>query len=358
VVLVSGMVILCASAGLGTYTPAVQFYRYLCAQGRHVSIEVLECLFPPEKLSQIQAARQRFQNDYRFALASRRALRLQSPADSVDPDKRSVLLNRWRHDQQSRFIVFSGFWLPLLKEYQESLGTEIAVDCVQMEVVLSPSWRAHLKDYPFPTRVIWLYSASQGSVLQTLLPAASAAPTRRSRRLVVHGGGWQLGNYDSSLPALVGAGYSLLVGRSQDQPCVSLPNVQYFRVRSRWETWTAQPGDYPPAELYGGGVFSPPEDAGSHWLLQQIMSSSGVVSKPGGATLLDSLAAGSPLIFTSPYGETEAQNARLWCSLGLGMTLVDWERSDYSEELLGQAQERLANARAALPSYAEMLHAA
>jgi hypothetical protein len=353
----SSIVILCASVGLGTYTPAVQLYRHLCAQKRPVSIEVLECLFSPEKLSQIKATRLRFQNDFRFALAARKALSLHSPAHCIDIDKCSVLLNRWKQAGEKRFIVFSGFWLPLLKEYQESIGAEIAVDCVQMEVVLSPSWRAHLKDYPFPIRLIWFYSSSQGCVLQTLLPV-SALPGRRKRGLVLHGGGWQLGDYDSSVPALAGAGYSLLVGRSQDQPCVPYPNVQYFRVHSRWETWTAPPGDYPTLELCGEGAFPPPHDASSHWLLQQIMSSSAVVSKPGGATLLDSLAAGTPSIFTSPYGETEAQNARLWCSLGLGMTLADWERSGYNEELLARAQARLQAARTALPSYAEMLHAA
>jgi ABC-type multidrug transport system ATPase subunit len=215
----SGIVILSASVGLGTYTPAVQLYRYLCAQKRPVSIEVLERLFSPEKISHFKAARLRFQNDFRFALAARKTLSLHSPADCVDIDKRSVLLNRWKQAGETRFIVFSGFWLPLLKEYQESIGTEIAVDCVQMEVVLSPSWRAHLKDYPLPIRLIWFYSSSQGGVLQTLLPV-SAIPGRRKRGLVLHGGGWQLGDYDSPVPALAGAGYSLLVGRSQDQPCV------------------------------------------------------------------------------------------------------------------------------------------
>jgi len=351
------MVILCASVGFGTYTPAVQLYRHLCAQRQPVSIEVLECLFSPEKLSQIKAARLRFQNDFRFALAARKTLNLHSPADCVDIDKRSVLLNRWKQAGETRFILFSGFWLPLLKEYQESTDGRIAADCVQMEVVLSPSWRAHLKDYPFPIRLVWFYSSSQGGVVQTLLPV-SATPARRKRGLVLHGGGWQLGDYGDSVPALAGAGYSLLVGRSQDQPCLSYPNVQYFRVQSQWETWTARPGDYPSLELCGDGAFPPPEDASAHWLLQQIMSSSGVVSKPGGATLLDSLAACTPSIFTSPYGETEAQNAQLWCSLGLGMTLVDWERSGYREELLVQAQERLQTARDALPSYAETLHAA
>ncbi len=351
------MVLLCASVGFGTYTPAVQLYRYLCAHREPVSIEVLECLFAPEKLSQIKAARLRFQNDFRFALAARKTLNLHSPADCMDIDKRSVLLNRWKQAGETRFIVFSGFWLPLLREYQEKVGAEIGVDCVQMEVVLSPSWGAHLKDYPFPIRLIWFYSSWQGGLLQTLLPA-SAIPARRKRGLVLHGGGWQLGDYDNSVPALAEAGYSLLVGRSQDQPCVPYPNVQYFRVHSRWETWTAQPGDYPPLDLCGEGAFPPPDDANSHWLLQQIMSSGGIVSKPGGATLLDSLAAGTPSIFTSPYGETEAQNARFWCSLGLGMTLADWERSGYSEELLAEAQLRLQTARLALPSYAETLHAA
>ncbi len=353
----SGIVILCASAGLGTYVPAVQLYRYLLAQECPVSIEVLECLFSPDKLTQIKAARGRFQNDFRFALTARKAVGLHSPASCVDIDKRSVLLNRWKEIGQTRFIVFSGFWLPLLREYQESICDELAVDCVQMEVVFSPSWSAHLKDYPFPIRFVWFYSSSQGGVLQTLLPI-SATPTRRRRGLVLHGGGWQLGDYDQSVPALVGAGYSLLVGRSQDQSLVPSSSVQYFRVHPSWETWTAPPGDYPPLEVSGEGEFPAQYDADSHWLLDQIMSSSGIVSKPGGATLLDSLTAGTPAVFTSPYGETEAQNSLLWCSLGLGMTLADWERSNYSEELLAKSQERLRAARAALPSYAETLHAA
>jgi len=353
----SGIVILCASAGLGTYVPAVQLYRYLLTQECPVSIEVLECLFSPDKLTQIKAARGRFQNDFRFALTARKAVGLHSPAGCLDIDKRSVLLNRWKETGKTRFIVFSGFWLPLLREYQESICDELTVDCVQMEVVFSPSWSAHLTEYPFPMRFIWFYSSSQGGVLQTLLPV-SVTPTRRRRGLVLHGGGWQLGNYNQSVPALVGAGYSLLVGRSQDQPCLPPPNVQYFRIHPSWETWTAHSGDYPPVEVRGEGDFPVPHDAGSHWLLQQIMTSSGIVSKPGGATLLDSLTAATPVVFTTPYGETEAQNSRLWCSLGLGMTLADWESSDYSEELLAQSQERLWAARAALPSYAETLLAA
>ena len=352
------MIILCASVGLGTYTPAVQLYHYLSARGYRLSIEVLECLFAPEKLLQIKSARERFQNDFRFALAAKRALSIHSPADCVDVVKSATLMKVWRQAGEKYFVVFSGFWLPLLKEYQESVGSEITVDCVQMEVVLSPSWRTHLKDYPFPTRLVWFYSSSAGRVVQTLLPADHAAVSPRKRGLVLHGGGWQIGDYDSAMMALADAGYVLLVGRSKDQPCIPYPNVQYFRVSSRWETWMAQPGDYPPLELSGDGPFLPPENSSTHWLLQQIMTSSGIVSKPGGATLLDSLAAGTPLVFTSPYGDTEAQNARLWCSLGLGMSLADWERSGYNEKMLAQAQEQLLATRAALPSYAEALRAA
>jgi len=120
----------------------------------------------------------------------------------------------------------------------------------------------------------------------------------------------------------------------------------------------AQPGDYPPLELTGDGPFPPPEGSSTHWLLQQITNSSGIVSKPGGATLLDSLATGTPVVFTTPYGDTEAENARFWCSLGLGLSLAGWERSGYSEKMLAQAQEQLLVARAALPSYAETLCAA
>ena len=350
--------LLAASSGLGTYTPAVQLYHYLASEGRAVSLEVLERVFRDEKLDQIARSRRRFQEDFRFALTARKVLSLHSPADSVSADKSALLMKAWREAGEKHFVVFSGFWLPVLKQYREEMMTEIAVDCVQMEVVLSPSWCAHLKDYPYPTRQIWFYSESQCKIAQTLLPQNETVACQRERRLVLHGGGWQIGDYSDSVEALVDAGYALLVGWPHDRPCVPYPNVRYFRIDPCWETWIAEEGEYPPLEISDDGRFVPLETSGFHWLLQQIATSSGIVSKPGGATLLDSLSTATPLVHTSPYGETEARNAIVWNSLGLGVSYADWQANGYDDEMLAAAREHLEAVREPLHSYAETIDAA
>jgi hypothetical protein len=351
------MILLAASSGLGTYTPAVQLYHYLASEGHAVSLEVLERVFLDEKLDQIVRARHRFQQDFRFALTARKVLNLHSPADDVCPDKSAILMREWREVGEKYFVVFSGFWLPLLKQYRELMSSEIAVDCVQMEVVVSPSWCAHLADYPYSTRQIWFYSESQRKIAQTLLPKEAVA-CQRERRLVLHGGGWQIGNYGDSMEALVDAGYSLLVGWPEGRPCWPHSKVLYFRVDPRWETWMAEEGEYPPVEVSENGRFLPLDTSGFHWLLQQIAGSSGIVSKPGGATLLDSLTTATPLIHASAYGETEARNASLWCSLGLGVSLAEWQANGCDEKILAGARQRLEEVRAPLQSYAETIHAA
>lgn len=323
-----------------------------------MSLQVLERLFGDDKLQQLARSRQRFQESFRFALAARRILSLSSPADNVCPKKSAMLMNTWKEAGENYFVVFSGFWLPLLRQYRERMMIDVAVDCVQMEVTLSPSWCAHLADYPYPARQIWFYSESQSKVTQTLIPRTAPIACRRERRLVLHGGGWQIGDFGDSVEVLADAGYALLVGWPQGRSCVPRANVRYFRVDPHWETWTAEEGQYPAVEVSENGEFLPLSTSGFHWLLRQIEGSLGIVSKPGGATLLDSLSTATPLVYTSPYGETEARNASFWRSLGLGISVAEWQASGHNEEMLTDARQRLEVLRAPLHSYAETLHAA
>lgn len=351
------MVLLTASSGLGTYIPGVQLYHYLAGRGYTASLEVLERLYREDKLRQLMRARLRFQQDFRFALLARKSLNLHRAPENLCPEKKAALMAKWQEARESHFIVFSGFWLPLLRSFRELTGKEMEVECVQMETVFSPSWCAHLLDYPYPKKIVWFFTAEGRGLVQKLIPSDDKAVMNRKRRLVLHGGGWQIGDYGSCLESLTHAGYQLLVAQPHAGPFQPKQNVRYFCLDSSWETWRAEEGEYAPVQIQSDDRFVPVTSSNDHWLLSQIRQSLGVISKAGGATLLDSLASATPLVFASPYGVTEAQNADLWRMLGFGVSLDEWRSTGYDEELLHTLQLRLCVARDQLTSYGETIHA-
>jgi hypothetical protein len=66
-----------------------------------------------------------------------------------------------------------------------------------------------------------------------------------------------------------------------------------------------------------------------------------VVSKPGGGTLLDSLAAATPIVLLAPWGEPEAKNGALWEELGFGIDYHRWRRTGFDQGVLMKLHDRL-----------------
>ena len=66
-----------------------------------------------------------------------------------------------------------------------------------------------------------------------------------------------------------------------------------------------------------------------------------VVSKPGGCTLIDSLASGTPVILLEAYGYAERSNAEVWIALGYGITFEAWRESGFSIDVLQRLHENL-----------------
>jgi UDP-N-acetylglucosamine:LPS N-acetylglucosamine transferase len=78
-----------------------------------------------------------------------------------------------------------------------------------------------------------------------------------------------------------------------------------------------------------------------------------IVSKPGGSTLNDSLAAATPLVLLEPYGDHERANAELWVRHGIGIRYHDWLAQGCPEEPLAEAHQKLLRLRARLFVYQE-----
>ena len=78
-----------------------------------------------------------------------------------------------------------------------------------------------------------------------------------------------------------------------------------------------------------------------------------IVSKPGGATLLDSLSSATPLVFTDPFGDYEEKNAKLWEHLGFGIPFSEWRDSSFSEECIYRLHLNLLDRQNRIEAYTD-----
>jgi UDP-N-acetylglucosamine:LPS N-acetylglucosamine transferase len=83
-----------------------------------------------------------------------------------------------------------------------------------------------------------------------------------------------------------------------------------------------------------------------------IRSSRAIISKPGGCTLIDSLASATPVVFLDAYGYAEERNAEIWQHLGFGISYAAWRDDGYSADTLAKLHESIntrCSDRAAYP---------
>jgi hypothetical protein len=347
------VMILGASAGLGTYAPGVRVWERLRKYFPDVQFDVIESYFTTERLDRVVRGRQQYQRDFMFALMAQKYLRLDKLETGLAEAKVAGLLSRWRERKEQNFVVFSGFWLPILKRYRETVTGDLFIDAIQMDAVLSLSWQRYLPEFGSAVRIRWLFPAENG-LQWHLLTKAECEPAICSRRLLLHGGGWQLGNYAQCASTLRNHGYSVLMGLPPLVREASEPNEDTFMISPEWETWSSTAPYLIPFELVESGVTTVVSH-GLRWFRRQTCDALAIVSKPGGATLLDSISTATPVVFTEPYGAVEEANAALWCARGFGIQLSDWATQRYSPEALLEMTDKLDCTRNSLPTLLDLL---
>ncbi|MBK9385896.1 MAG: hypothetical protein IPN34_13885 [Planctomycetes bacterium] len=185
---------------------------------------------------------------------------------------------------------------------------------------------------------------------------------RRGSGAFLHGGGWGIGPSRRAIPTLTEAGWALDVVVYGEGEAPAEPGThRYHRIAPSWRPWRRdESGElgYPPLETMSpehGPVFVPQP---GRTLFDVIEAARVIVSKPGGSTLIDSLAAATPIAFLEPYGPAEAANARLWTRLGGGLDFATWAEHRYSAEALESLHATLARMRRDTPLYLPVFAAA
>jgi hypothetical protein len=350
--------ILCSGVALGTYVPGLLVRERLRALGTSARIVVYESFIAPERQERIDAAKRAYHERLAFAMAGQRLARQLSP----EPHEELLgpLLARWESAPPWALVVLSGYWVPVVARWAGGDPVRAAsVDLLHLDSTAAPSWRtfgsAGFRD-------VWLFSAEERRVRAHLPVAGGDVPfDERGDRVVVHGGGWGIGEYEATVPDLAAHGYEVDLCAYFHEDLRPMEGVRHLLLDPAWKPWI--PGEegehvFPPNREIEATAGPPESTSGErHPLFDRIARAVAVVSKPGGATLVDSFAAATPIVFLPPYGEHERRNAELWEELGFGLPLEAWRRAGFAREPLQALHDNLREARRHTPSYPDELAA-
>ncbi|MFC4101446.1 hypothetical protein [Paenibacillus xanthanilyticus] len=357
--------LLCSGVALGVYIPAIQLNYQLRQRGLHTEVEVLENYLEDAKRGKIGSTKREFHNSFKFALKGQKLALATDFRSSLDALAVDALLARWHAGKRRTFMVFSGFWLPIVEQYKDVYGlADVQVDIIHIDSDYSPSFQNYL-DLCERSSNIWLFHADSGRLLNRInvtddepVPFAS-----RRRSCLIHGGGWGMGTYQAKIPELREAGVSLdIVTYYPEEAENGQEGERFFLVDPDWSPWRPdERGEYifPPfAEIEAGKLPRFLNDARYPLLFDVARRDLAIISKPGGSTLVDSLSAATPIVFLEPFGPHEQKNADLWIRHGFGIAYDDWRRSGFSTAILEELHANLARERNTLHDLGRNYHAA
>ena len=334
--------------GLGAYVPALLIAKALRHTGTDARVCVFESLLTAEQREQIDKTHRAYHERFDLALMGQRLAKAGSLRPQSNEPAVAALLGDWNAAFREHFIVLSGFWVPILTRYTR----RIQVDYCQLDAQEPPSWRGVAIEPD--CRCIRLFDGLAGRVAYQIPRDPDGPPEVdyecRPRRIVVHGGGWGLGEYRKAAFECASSGWSVdLIVEDASEITTGATDTRFFMTSSSWRPWNhGHDGPtFPPlAELQVGQPQTHRQGSDRHELADLLCNARAVVSKPGGGTLIDSFSHCVPLVWLAPYGEHEAANAALWQQLGFGISMQTWRESGCSASLLALAEARLRRARA------------
>jgi hypothetical protein len=353
--------ILTSGVALGVHVPGLLLAQRLRERGVPAGVSVIERLLPERKLATTARMKWAFHQDFRLAQAGHRVAT--EPHTVADEHAIEALFTRWRAERVGRFVVFSGFWLPILERYLATCPDPPGVVLCHIDAMHSPSFR-RAEDWPVPHTDVFLVDERTMSV-PCSVPVTAEPPVpweERAPRLYVHGGGWGMGTYRERIAELVAAGLDLDVLAYQqsdvDERDPGEPGgVRYFMMDPAWHPWFDN--GFPPfgQVVSGAGAVGYTRGTAHPDSFTLARTARAMVSKPGGGTCLDSLWAATPLVLLEPLGSAEKRNGDVWRELGFGMPYDHWRDTGFSPEPLARMHDALVRALPHIADYSEILAA-
>ncbi|SEF24146.1 hypothetical protein SAMN05421837_102587 [Amycolatopsis pretoriensis] len=347
--------ILTSGVALGVHVPGLLLADRLREKGCRAEVNVIERLLPAAKRATAADMKWAFHRDFRLAKTGHRIAT--DPAEVADDGAVRELMAKWAADGVRTFVVWSGFWLPIVRRYLSTQDASVRVVVCHIDSQASPSFRkAGAADVP--AEHVFMIDAARRSV-PCSVPVSPLPPVAWAdrERLYAHGGGWGMGTYREPVDDLAAHGFELDVLAYEAGDVAGRPGARYFMMDPAWHPW--HDDGYPPfGEVRRDGTVRYTRGVGCPGSFELTRSAMAMVSKPGGGTLLDSLWAATPVVLLEPLGAAERANAGLWQELGFGVPYEDWRATGYSPGVLEALHRNLVRALPDVPDYSSVLAAA
>lgn len=332
--------ILCSGMGLGVYIPSLLLNYQLRQRGVKTEVFVIESYFNEEKLNKLKENKHAFHNSYQVAVFGHRMAK-GDVRPNLDKYKIDELLKYWEENSRKDFIIMSGHWPVIFESYIGRGGNKgLNIDAVRMDTDVAPSWKNFNNNSNYFNE-IWLFDNSLKN-LPYRISVNKAAPipfNQRENRFLLHGGGWGMGTYRDKLKELNEKGLYLdIVAYKKNEAEYSFEGNKYYLMEPDWSPWIKNSSgsyEFPPMyEVDRDGNLKALEAEGYQAIFDVCLNCKAIISKPGGGTLLDSLAAATPVVFIEPIAKHEQTNAALWEELGFGISYEKWAKQRFSLGIL------------------------
>jgi hypothetical protein len=317
--------------------------RNLNERGYPSEINVFEDLLHPDKYTNIEKTKEKFRNNFAFALMAQRLAK--DPTPYLQSEYLVKRFSEWDRVKVKAFIVLSGFWIPVIDLY---LATRVHSNTrtllCHLDSAESTSWSLY-SHKSTNYEHIWFCNWGRNEI-NFQLPADRKLIrpfNKRENSLIVHGGGWGIGTYRESIERLENAAYAL------DIIVYQVSDIKEWGELNRYYLLDIK--HLPSLSRLGKENEQVCKQESVAYVQVLIENCKGIVSKPGAGTLIDSLAYATPLIYLAPFGRYEEKNALLWKNYGLGISFEEWGQMNFSEEYLEKVHQNLVEVKNATPNF-------
>lgn len=339
------IVLLSSLVGYGAFVPALLLYRQLQAEGRKVQLHAIEHYYSDEKKTVFEQTRTAFRKNPKLVrIASGLSGQLEKNLSASGEEE---LLDRWREEERTRFVCFSGLWSALLARFAEKDKRTKIVFC-KVDSGFSSAWKNTDPLLLQHHHTSFFHAEKEKLLYKMAPPGISPKPfEERDKAVLLHGGGWYLDGFGEQVKAIAQHYTCRPVQRASDPEPHPAKNIEPVRENFTWDP--LHNGDHFHTLPSYSLTTQPGKKSEGLWEL--INDCRAIVSKPGGMTLMDSLVTATPLVMLEPAGKNEEDNGRLWQRLGLGIYYRDWEKQDFSSSVLEEMHRNLLQKISPVPEF-------
>lgn len=339
--------ILCSGMGLGVYVPSLLLEYQLRNRGIKTEVFIIENYFSEEKIKKLEENKNAFHKSFKVAVLGHR-MSIGDISLSLEETKIKKLLNYFRENERKDFIVISGHWPFILERYINMVGKEnINIETLRLDSDIAPSWKKFKNENNFFNDV-WIFDNERKDLpfrisVNVNLPIPY---NKRENRFLIHGGGWGMGTYKDKISELNKKGLDLdIVAYESDETEKNQEQNRYYLLDPEWRPWNTNgsvKNQFPPMfTLNDEGKKEKLYSEGYQAIYDVCAKNKAIISKPGGGSLVDSLASATPIIFLEPIAKHEQTNAEFWEELGLGISYNKWKNEGYSLDILEKIHRNL-----------------